>query len=87
MSSKYSTTNNDDKSQKERLGNTEDLKQKNTSKNTPKKEFPIPTDLIDDLDKGKIDPLTEGITNLGYEEKPPRKKELELKEHLDREDK
>jgi hypothetical protein len=46
-----------------------------------------PDDLIDDLKKGKIDPLTEGKTNLGYEERAPRKKELEEKEHKDREDK
>lgn len=43
-------------------------------------------DLIDDIKKDKIDPLTEGETNLGYEEKPPRKKELEQKEHLDQQE-
>lgn len=50
-------------------------------------DFSTPQDLIDDLKKGKIDPLTEGSTNLGYEERPPRKKELEDKKHNDREDK
>ena len=50
-------------------------------------EFSTPVDLIEDLKKGKIDPLTEGKTNLGYEERSPRKKELEEKEHKDREDK
>ena len=49
-------------------------------------EFSMPEDLIDDLKKGKIDPLTEGATNLGYEERAPRKKELEEKKHKDRED-
>lgn len=47
----------------------------------------VPIDLINDLKKGKIDPLTEGSTNLGYEERSPRKKELDQKEHLDKEDK
>lgn len=47
----------------------------------------VPSDLINDLKKGKIDPLTEGSTNLGYEERAPRKKELDQKEHLDKEDK
>lgn len=47
----------------------------------------LPIDLIDDLKENKIDPLTEGATNLGYEERPPRKKELEQKEHYDQEDK
>lgn len=47
----------------------------------------LPVDLIDDLKENKIDPLTEGATNLGYEERPPRKKELEQKEHYDQEDK
>lgn len=49
-------------------------------------EFSVPKDLIDDLKKDKIDPLTEGKTNLGYEERAPRKKELEDKDHKDRED-
>ena len=43
-------------------------------------------DLIDDIKKDKIDPLTEGDTNLGYEEKAPRKKELEQTEHLDQDE-
>lgn len=47
----------------------------------------IPLDLIDDLDNGKIDILSEGSTNLGYEERSPRKKELEEKEHFDQDDK
>jgi hypothetical protein len=55
--------------------------------NRKSNELSIPTDLIDDLKKGKIDPLTEGTTNLGYEERSPRKKELEEKKHMDREDK
>jgi hypothetical protein len=46
-----------------------------------------PEDLIDDLKNGKIDSLTEGKTNLGYEERSPRKKELEEKEHYDQDDK
>ncbi|MDX6183864.1 hypothetical protein SGQ44_16640 [Flavobacterium sp. Fl-77] len=87
MDKKYSTTNNDEKSQKERLGDNDNATQKDASTTPDKKEFPIPTDLIEDLDKGKIDPLTEGNTNLGYEEKSPRKKELDQKEHLDRDDK
>ncbi|MCG9791436.1 hypothetical protein [Flavobacterium algicola] len=43
----------------------------------------LPEDLIDDLKKDKIDPLTEGETNLGYDEKPPRKKELDQDEPLE----
>ena len=86
MDTKYSTTDNEHKSQPERLGTNDDSDTKKTEKKSTKKEFPIPTDLIDDLNKDKIDPLTEGVTNLGYKEKPPRKKELEQKEHLDRED-
>lgn len=50
-------------------------------------ESHIPKDLIDDLNKNKIDILTDGATNLGYEERAPRKKELEQKEHLDSDDK
>ncbi|WP_366186717.1 hypothetical protein [Flavobacterium ovatum] len=42
--------------------------------------------MIDDLKKDKIDFLTEGVTNLGYEEKTPRKKELEQTEHFDQKD-
>ncbi|WP_418264834.1 hypothetical protein [Flavobacterium faecale] len=59
---------------------------KKSSTENPVK-VPIPEDLIDDIKKNKIDPLTEGKTNLGYEEKPPRKKELEQKEHYDQPDK
>lgn len=47
----------------------------------------IPEDLIDDLKNKKIDPLTEGSTHLGYEERAPRKKELEQDEHYDQDDK
>jgi hypothetical protein len=85
METKYNKEN-DDKSQKERLN--EEVFDQNEIPETPTSDkFTVPTDLIDDLRKGKIDPLTEGKTNLGYQEKPPRKKELEQKEHLDREDK
>ena len=51
------------------------------------KDPSIPVDLIDDLNKKKIDPLTESSINLGYEERAPRKKELKQKEHLDKDDK
>jgi hypothetical protein len=55
-------------------------------KNTFSDNTSIPKDLIEDLKKGKIDPLTEGKTNLGYEERSPRKKELEEKKHYDKDD-
>lgn len=54
---------------------------------TKSSDTAVPVDLIDDIKKDKIDPLTEGKTNLGYDEKPPRKKELEQKEHFDQQDK
>lgn len=69
---------------------TPDNNKSNTQKgkiNPETPDFSIPVDLIDDLKKGKIDPLTEGKTNLGYEERAPRKKELDEKEHYDKEDK
>lgn len=81
---------NKEKSQKERLENNPAFQNEEAAikdKATPV-EFPIPIDLIDDLKKDKIDPLTEGReTNLGYDEKSPRKKELEQEEHYDQEDK
>lgn len=80
---------NKEKNQTERLENKKPLNEADAvikDKATPI-EFPIPIDLMDDMNKDKIDPLTEGISNLGYEEKPPRKKELDQKEHLDRDDK
>ncbi|MWB95296.1 hypothetical protein GON26_13085 [Flavobacterium sp. GA093] len=85
MDTKYNKEN-DDKSQKERLNN-EVFEQTEVPRTSTRDNFTVPTDLIDDLKKGKIDPLTEGNTHLGYEEKTPRKKELEQKEHLDRDDK
>ena len=85
MKTKY-TKENDDKSQIERLNN-EVFEQKEVPQTPTREKFTVPTDLIDDLKKGKIDPLTEGNIHLGYEEKTPRKKELEQKEHLDRDDK
>ncbi len=81
------TQDNKEKSQKQRLETNEVFQKDEAAISTPTpKEFPIPVDLIDDLKKDKIDPLTEGSTNLGYEEKPPRKKELEQKEHYDQEE-
>lgn len=79
---------NKEKSQPERLENNDAFNNEDPAikdKATPV-EFPIPIDLIDDVKNEKIDPLTEQ-KNLGYEEKNPRKKELEQKEHLDRDDK
>ncbi|MBK0370330.1 hypothetical protein [Flavobacterium agrisoli] len=80
---------NKDKNQAERLDETAFKNEEESTGKDPdkKKKFPIPIDLMDDLNKEKIDPLTESITNLGYEEKPPRKKELEQTEHLDQDDK
>jgi hypothetical protein len=69
------------------MENTDKKNIGNDNESKSQKTTHLPVDLIDDLKKNKIDPLTEGATNLGYEERPPRKKELEQKEHYDQEDK
>jgi hypothetical protein len=69
------------------MENTDKKNTENDNECKSKRPANLPVDLIDDLNKKKIDPLTEGNTNLGYVERAPRKKELEQKEHYDQEDK
>ncbi|MCW2120227.1 hypothetical protein [Flavobacterium sp. 7A] len=82
--------NQDKKTANTTAGNLKLKKDSNTigadQKTAELSETKIPVDLIDDLKKGKIDPLTEGKTNLGYDEKTVRKEELKQKEHYDQQE-
>jgi hypothetical protein len=69
------------------MENTDKKIKQNDNESQSQKPANLPVDLRDDLKKNKIDPLTEGSTHLGYEERAPRKKELDQKEHFDQDDK